>query len=44
LAAAGGHGEKCAVAGLVWVSNGSFGGKNTSYHEVYGMWKPAHWI
>ena len=38
-AAAGGRGTKCAVAGLVWVSDASFGGKNTSWHGVYGAYK-----
>jgi len=44
LAAAGGHGDKCAVAGLVWASDASFGGKNTNWHGVYGAWNPAHCI
>jgi len=44
LAAAGGHVEKCAVAGLVWVSDASFGGKNTSWHGVYCKWNPASCI
>ena len=38
-AAAGGRGTKCAVAGLVWVSDSSFGGKNTQWHGVYGAYK-----
>jgi len=38
-AAAGGRGTKCAVAGLVWVSDASFGGKNTTWHGVYGAYK-----
>jgi hypothetical protein len=33
-AAVGGRGTKCAVAGLVWVSDASFGGKNTTWHGV----------
>jgi len=44
LAAAGGHVEKCAVAGLVWVSDASFGGKNTSWHGVYCKWNLARCI
>jgi len=40
-AAVGGRGTKCAVAGLVWVSDASFGGKNTTWHGVYGAYK-AH--
>ena len=44
LAAAGGHGGKCAVAGLVWASDASFGGKHMNQHGVYGAWNPAHWI
>ena len=40
-AATGGRGTKCAVAGLVWVSNASFGDKNTPWHSVYGASK-AH--
>ena len=44
LAAAGGHVERCAVAGLVWVSDVSFGGKNTSWHGVYCKWNPARCI
>ena len=42
LAAAGGHGWKCAVAGLVWVSDASFGGVSTTWHGVYGTWNQAH--
>ena len=42
LAAAGGHGGKCAVAGLVWVSDASFGGVSTTWHGVYCMWNQAH--
>ena len=38
-AAVGGRGTKCAVAGLVWVSDASFGGKNTTWHGVYGAYK-----
>jgi len=38
---AGGRGTKCAVAGLVWVSDASFGGKNMPWHGVYGTFK-AH--
>ena len=40
-AATGGRGTKCAVAGLVWVSDASFGGKNTQWHCIYGAYK-AH--
>ena len=39
VAAAGVRDTKCAVAGLVWVSDSSFGGKNTSWHGVYGAYK-----
>ena len=38
-AATGGRGTKCAAAGLVWVSDTSFGGKNTPWHGVYGAYK-----
>ena len=44
LAAAGGHGGKCAVAGLVWVSDASFGGVSTTWLGVYCTWNPAHCI
>ena len=37
LVAEGGLGNKCAVAGLVWVSDESFGGVNMPWHGVYGM-------
>ena len=36
LAAEAGHDSKCAVAGLVWVSDASFGGKSMPWHGVYG--------
>jgi len=36
LAAEAGHYNKCAVAGLVWVSDASFGGRNMPLHGVYG--------
>ena len=39
VAAAGVRETKCAVAGLVWASDASFGGKNTSWHGVYGAYK-----
>ena len=39
VAAAGVRETKYAVAGLVWVSDSSFGGKNTSWHGVYGAYK-----
>ena len=39
VAATGGLGTKCAVAGLVWVSDASFGGKNTPWHGVCGAYK-----
>jgi hypothetical protein len=43
-AAVGGRGIKCAVAGLVWVSDASesFGGKNTTWHGVYGAYKASN--
>ena len=37
LAAEAGHDSKCAVAGLVWVSDASFGGKSMLWHGVYGV-------
>ena len=39
LAAFEGRATKCAVAGLVCVSDASFGGKNLPWHGVYGAYK-----
>ena len=41
LVAEGGLGNKCAVAGLVWVSDASFGGQNMPWHGVYCVKKPS---
>ena len=42
VAAAGVRETKCAVAGLVWVSDSSFGGKNTSWHCAYCEYKACN--